>query len=73
MLVLSRKQNEVIQINDDIEIKVIAIDGDQIKLGITAPKSVDIHRQEVYTEIQTENNLAAHIPENLVKLLHQDK
>lgn len=72
MLVLSRKQHEAIQINDDIEIKVIAIEGDQVKLGITAPKSVDIHRKEVYVDIQKENNLAASIPGNLVDLLRDE-
>jgi len=73
MLVLSRKQNEAIQINDDIEIIVLAIEGDQIKLGINAPKSVDIHRKEVYADIQKENNLAASVPENLVQLLQNGK
>lgn len=73
MLVLSRKQNEAIQINDDIEIKILAIEGDQVKIGIAAPKSVDIHRKEVYIDIQEENNLAANVSENLINLLHKEK
>lgn len=73
MLVLSRRKNEAIQINDDIEIKIIAIEGDQVKLGITAPKSVDIHRKEVYLDIQNENNLASSIPEDLIKILHHEE
>lgn len=52
MLVLSRKVNESIQIGPDIEIKVIAIEGEQVKLGIEAPQHVDIHRKEIYLSIQ---------------------
>ena len=59
MLVLTRKRNESIIINDNIEIIVVDIKGDQIKLGIKAPKKVSIHRKEVYEEIQKENKLAA--------------
>ncbi len=58
MLVLTRKQNESIIINDDIEIQILGIDGDQIKIGIQAPKSVEIHRKEVYLSIQQENQTA---------------
>jgi carbon storage regulator len=50
---------EVIQIGDDIEIIVLSIQGDQVKLGINAPKHVEIHRKEVYLAIQAENNAAA--------------
>lgn len=59
MLVLTRKRNESIIIGDDIEITVVAIEGDQIKLGIEAPKHIDIHRKEVYLAIQKENSAAA--------------
>ncbi|MBP1947977.1 carbon storage regulator CsrA [Virgibacillus litoralis] len=69
MLVLTRKQNESIQIGDDIEIKVLAIEGDQIKLGIDAPKSIDIHRKEVYLDIQNQNNEAANVSLDILKLL----
>ena len=55
MLVLTRKLNESIMIGDDIELTVLAVDGDQIKLGINAPKQVDIHRKEIYLAIQQEN------------------
>lgn len=58
MLVLSRKINEAIQIGADIEVKVIAVEGDQVKLGIDAPKHIDIHRKEIYLTIQEENNRA---------------
>lgn len=55
MLVLARKINESIMIGDDIEIVIIDIKGDQVKLGIKAPKSVAVHRKEIYEEIQKEN------------------
>lgn len=59
MLVLTRKQNESIQIGDDIVVTVLAINGDQVKLGIQAPKHIDIHRKEVYVSIQKANEQAA--------------
>lgn len=59
MLVLTRKLKEAIQIGDDIEVVVLAIDGDQVKLGIRAPKHIDVHRKEVYLAIQAENNAAS--------------
>lgn len=58
MLVLTRKLKEVIQIGDDIEITILSINGDQVKLGISAPKQVEIHRKEVYLAIQDENQQA---------------
>lgn len=67
MLVLTRKLNEVIQIGEDIEIKIVGIEGDQIKLGITAPKEIDVHRKEIYLEIQKENQEAIN---NGLDLLH---
>ena len=59
MLVLTRKKNQSIIIADDIEVVVVDIKGDQIKLGIKAPRSVSVHRKEVYEEIQRENEAAA--------------
>ncbi|MCM2675694.1 carbon storage regulator CsrA [Alkalicoccobacillus plakortidis] len=55
MLVLTRKKNEHIQIGEDIEISILAIEGDQIKIGIQAPRHIDIHRKEIYITIQQEN------------------
>lgn len=69
MLVLSRKNKEGIMIGEDIEIKVLAIEGDQVKLGIHAPKSVEIHRKEIYIAIQEENNEAANVSLDIIKLL----
>ena len=52
MLVLSRKKNEAILINDDIEIVVVEIRGDKVRLGIVAPQQVPVHRREVYDAIK---------------------
>lgn len=73
MLVLSRKKNEAIQIGEDIEITVLAIEGDQVKLGIAAPKSVDIYRKEIYVDIEQQNNEAANVSLDLLKLLKNSK
>jgi carbon storage regulator len=59
LLVLTRKLQETIKIGNDIEITVLSVDGDQVKLGINAPKKVEIHRKEIYLSIQEENSLAA--------------
>ena len=52
MLVLSRKRNEAIVINDDITIVVVELRGDKVRLGIEAPKEVSVHRREIYDIIQ---------------------
>ena len=71
MLALSRKKNEAIVINNNIEITVLDIRGDQIKLGIAAPKEIPIYRKEVYIQIQNENKEATDVAglEALKKLL----
>ena len=61
MLALSRKKNEALIINNNIEITVLDIRGDQIKLGISAPKEVPIYRKEVYIQIQNENKNATDV------------
>jgi carbon storage regulator len=71
MLVLTRKLKEAIQIGDDIEITVLAISGDQVKLGINAPKHVEIHRKEVYLAIQKENNEASLASKDLLQKLNE--
>ena len=67
MLVLTRKLNEAIMIGDDIEITILSIEGEQIKLGINAPKNVDIHRKEIYLSIQQENSEATKTESNLLE------
>lgn len=59
MLALARKVNESIIINDNIEITVLEVKGDQIKIGIDAPKSVPVYRKELYVQIQEANTEAA--------------
>lgn len=56
MLVLSRHRNEKILIGDDIEITIVAILGDQVRVGITAPLDVAVHREEVYYAIRRTNS-----------------
>ena len=60
MLVLSRKKNESIIINDDITIVVVEIRGDKVRLGIEAPKEVPVHRNEVYEAIRRASQLDGH-------------
>ena len=61
MLILTRKINETIMIGDRIEISIVDIKGDQVKVGIKAPRNVKVYRQEVYLAIQKENIEAAQI------------
>ncbi|MGD6903056.1 carbon storage regulator CsrA [Bacillus infantis] len=69
MLVLTRKTKESIMLNDDIEITIVSIDGDQVKLGINAPKNVEIHRKEIYLSIQQENSSATKTESELLDSL----
>lgn len=59
MLALSRKQNESIMLGSDIEITILEMKGEQVKIGINAPKSVPIYRKEIYLQIQESNKEAA--------------
>ena len=59
MLVLTRKTNESIIIGDNIAITVVGVEGDHVKLGITAPKDIAVHRREVYEQIKKANEEAA--------------
>jgi len=73
MLVLTRKSNQSIMIGDDIEVSVLAIMGEKVRIGIQAPRDVPVFRKEVYLEIQQENLAAgegakAEVDEALRKL-----
>ncbi|OXS79263.1 carbon storage regulator CsrA [Domibacillus enclensis] len=59
MLVLTRKPGESVMIGDDIEIAIVSVSGDQVKIGINAPKHIDIHRKEIYVQIGNENKSAS--------------
>ena len=61
MLALTRKKGEALVINNNIEITVLEICGDQIKIGISAPKDVPVYRKEVYLQIQKENEEALQV------------
>lgn len=54
MLVLSRQRDESIMIGDDVEIIIVDVRGDKVRLGITAPKEIPVHRREIYDAIQRE-------------------
>jgi carbon storage regulator len=71
MLVLTRKENESIMIGNEIEVKVLDLKDNQVKLGIVAPRAVAVHRREVYLAIQAENAQAATAAkvDNLSKLI----
>lgn len=58
MLALSRKKNEALIINNNVEVTILEIKGDQVKIGISAPKEVPVYRKEVYLQIQEANKAA---------------
>ena len=59
MLALTRKKGESIIISDNIEVIILGVQGEQVKLGIVAPKAIPVHRKEIYVQIQSENIAAA--------------
>jgi carbon storage regulator len=59
MLILTRKSGEGIRIGDSITLKIIEIRGNQVRLGVEAPKNVSVHREEIYEQIRQQNELAA--------------
>lgn len=64
MLALSRKKNEALIINNNVEITILEIKGEQVKIGISAPKEVPVYRKEVYVQIQNANEEAVHTDSN---------
>lgn len=64
MLVLSRQRDETIMIGDDVEITIVDIRGDKVRLGINAPRHIQVHRKEVYDAIKRENQQAAGLTPN---------
>ncbi len=67
MLVLSRQRDETIMIGDNIEITIVDIRGDKVRLGITAPKDITVHRKEVYEAIKRENRQASQMKTEDIK------
>ena len=68
MLVLTRRCNQSVKIGDDVEVTIIEIHGDQIRLGISAPRSLSVHRKEIWVQIQQQNHAAASTPIESVPL-----
>jgi carbon storage regulator len=68
MLVLSRRPGESITIGDEVTVTIISVTGGQVRLGISAPRNVQILREEVYTVMQEENRAAAHGLANIQQL-----
>lgn len=64
MLVLSRHRDESIMIGDDVVVTIVDIRGDKVRLGIEAPQSIPVHRQEVYDAIQRENQKSSNSPKS---------
>ncbi len=69
MLVLTRKLEESVIIGENIEVRVLEIHGDQVRLGFSAPRSVPVFRKEVYEAIQAENRLAASPDQNNLEMM----
>jgi carbon storage regulator len=69
MLVLTRKKNQSIVVNDNIELTIIDIQGDQVRVGINAPKDVKVFRKEVYVEMTEENQRASNVQIEALNLL----
>jgi carbon storage regulator len=61
MLVLARRTNESLMLGDDIEIKILSVDGDTVRIGIEAPRSLVVLRKELYTEVAQENRTAVEV------------
>ena len=73
MLVLSRQRDETIMIGDDVEITIVDIRGDKVRLGINAPRHIQVHRKEVYDAIKRENEQAAKLrPRDVADVLEHD-
>ena len=73
MLVLSRHRDESIMIGDDVVVTIVDIRGDKVRLGIEAPQSIPVHRQEVYEAIQGENRRASQTGAGATKDVRSDK
>jgi carbon storage regulator len=73
MLVLSRQRDETIMIGDDVEITVVDIRGDKVRLGINAPRQIQVHRKEVWEAIKRENEQAAKLkPHDVSDVIERD-
>jgi len=72
MLVLSRHRDEAIMIGDDVEITIVDIRGDKVRVGINAPSKIPVHRREIYEAIRQENEQASGFTGNPIGSIHPD-
>jgi carbon storage regulator len=72
MLVLTRKNGESIKIGDDIEITIISSKNDHVKIGISAPKNIDVFRKEIFEQIQSENEQASRDISSLIQFIKKE-
>lgn len=72
MLILSRKPGQSLVIGDNITVKILEVSGDNIKIGIEAPREVPVHRQEVFEAIKKENQAAATVKKDILTCLPQN-
>ncbi len=73
MLVLSRQRDETIMIGDDVEITIVDIRGDKVRLGISAPRHIQVHRKEVYDAIKRENEQASKMkPQDMTEAVEHE-
>lgn len=70
MLVLSRKKGESVVIGDEIEISIVDIQSEQVKVAINAPRSISVHRKEIYLQIQEENKASANTASDAIDILN---
>ena len=63
-MVLTRRRGEAIMVGDDVKVVVLEVNGDQVRLGVEAPRAVSVHREEVFKEIQEQNTRSARPPKN---------
>ena len=69
MLVLTRRANQSIMIGHEIVVTVLEVRGDQVRLGIKAPRSIDVHREEIFAQLQQANRDAAQAPKQAIETL----
>ena len=69
MLVLTRRANQSIMIGHEIVVTVLEVRGDQVRLGIKAPRSIDVHREEIFAQLQQANRDAAQVPKQAIDSL----
>ena len=69
MLVLTRRANQSIMIGHEIVVTVLEVRGDQVRLGIKAPRSIDVHREEIFAQLQQANRDAAQAPKQAIESL----